>query len=193
MFAPRTNFCGAFGCGSAALCNLDLGTVWHNVHPHSARWQLPSPSGGATDVHALSPAQTYVMDTEAPPAIRVPCALEPLQCDPPLSGCRIPVKGEFLVHCHLEEHMMSGLAGLVRSKDWIWVSQETLAATDILLPYDDGTNEVGWVDLMRCGHHCPTGKHPRPPTPEPAPPIAITHRTMITQWNRKPTLYQRCR
>jgi len=154
------------------LCNLDLGTVWHNVHPHSARWQLPSPSGGATDVHALSPAQTYVMDTEAPPAIRVPCALEPLQCDPPLSGCRIPVKGEFLVHCHLEEHMMSGLAGLVRSKDWIWVSQETLAATDILLPYDDGTNEVGWVDLMRCGHRCPTGKHPRPPTPEPAPPIA---------------------
>src|SRR5262249_6430306 len=55
------------------LCNLDLGTTWHNVHPHSARWQLPTPSGGATDVQALSPAQTYVVDTEAPPAIRVPC------------------------------------------------------------------------------------------------------------------------
>jgi plastocyanin len=153
------------------LCNLDLGTVWHNVHPHSARWQLPGPSGGATDVHALSPAQTYVMDTEAPPAIRVPCALEPLQCDPPLKGCRVPVKGEFLVHCHLEEHMMSGLAGLVRSKDWIWVSQEALAGTDIQLPYDDGTTEAGWVDLMRCGHHCPTGKHPRPPGHDPEGPI----------------------
>jgi len=153
------------------LCNLDLGTVWHNVHPHSARWQLPSPSGGATDVHALSPAQTYVMDTEAPPAIRVPCALEPLQCDPPDAGCRIPVKGEFLVHCHLEEHMMSGLAGLVRSKDWIWVSKEALAATDILLPYDDGTNEVGWVDLKRCGQHCPTGRHPDVPPSKPTAPI----------------------
>lgn len=142
------------------LCNLDLGTVWHNVHPHSARWQLPTPSGGATDVHSLSPAQTYVMDSEAPPAIRVPCAPERLQCDPAELGCRIPVKGEFLVHCHLEEHMMLGLAGLVRSKDWIWVSKEALAATDILLPYDDGTNEIGWVDLKRCGQHCPTGKHP---------------------------------
>jgi FtsP/CotA-like multicopper oxidase with cupredoxin domain len=154
------------------LCNLDLGTVWHNIHPHSARWQLPTPSGGATDVHALSPAQTYVMDTEAPPAIRVPCALEPLQCDPPEAGCRIPVKGEFLVHCHLEEHMMSGLAGLVRSKDWIWVSKEALAATDILLPYDDATNEVGWVDLTRCGQHCPTGRHPHEPAPRPGAPIA---------------------
>jgi len=111
------------------------------------------------------------MDTEAPPAIRVPCALEPLQCDPPDAGCRIPVKGEFLVHCHLEEHMMSGLAGLVRSKDWIWVSKEALAATDILLPYDDGTNEVGWVDLKRCGQHCPTGRHPDVPPSKPTAPI----------------------
>lgn len=153
------------------LCNLDLGTVWHNVHPHSARWQLPSPSGGATDVHALSPAQTYVMDTEAPPAMRVPCALEELQCERPDNACRVPIKGEFLVHCHLEEHMMAGLAGLVRSKDWIWITKEALAALDIQLPYDDGTNEVGWVDLKRCGQHCPTGRHPHPPTTEPAPPV----------------------
>jgi plastocyanin len=150
------------------LCNLDLGTVWHNVHPHSARWQLPTPTGGATDVHALSPSQTFVMDTEAPPALRIPCALEPLQCDPPESACRVPVKGEFLFHCHLEEHMMSGLAGLVRSKDWLWVSKDTLTATDVLLPYDDGRNEVDWVDLNRCGQTCPTGKHhgkpPRNPT-----------------------------
>ena len=55
--------------------------------------------------------------------------------------------------------MMSGLAGLVRSKDWIWVTKEALAATDILLPYDDGRNEIGWVDLTRCGRKCPTGKH----------------------------------
>jgi len=154
------------------LTNIDLGTAWHNVHPHSARWQLPSPSGGATDVHALSPAQTYVMDTEAPPAMRIPCSLEALQCERPESACRVPIKGEFLVHCHLEEHMMSGLAGLVRSKDWIWVTKEALAALDVQLPYDDGTNEVEWVDLMRCGQHCPTGKHPPDrPGKEPVPPV----------------------
>ena len=149
------------------LCNLDLGSVWHNVHPHSARWQLPTPTGGAADVHALSPVQSFVVDTETPPAVRVPCALEPLQCDPPESACRVPVKGEFLVHCHLEEHMMSGLAGLVRSRGWIWVSKEALATTDLLLPYDDGSNEVGWVDLTRCGKTCPTGKHPDPPAEHP--------------------------
>ena len=66
---------------------------------------------------SLSPSQTFVMDTEAPPAMRIPCALEALQCDPPDSACRVPIKGEFLFHCHIEEHMMSGLAGLVRSSD----------------------------------------------------------------------------
>jgi FtsP/CotA-like multicopper oxidase with cupredoxin domain len=154
------------------LCDLDLGTVWHNIHPHSARWQLPTPSGGATDVHALSPAQTYVVDTEAPPALRVPCALEALQCDPPERGCRVPVKGEFLFHCHIEEHMMAGLAGLVRVRDWVWVSAEALAATDLLLPYDDGANDLPWADLTRCGQHCPKGKHshPREPTDSPAAP-----------------------
>ena len=149
------------------LCNLDLGTTWHNVHPHSSRWQLPTPTGGATDVHALSPAQTFVMDTEGPPAVRIPCALEALQCDPPEKGCRVPVKGEFLFHCHIEEHMMSGLAGLVRSKDAIWVSAEALKSVDMLLPYDDGRNTVGWVDLTRCGHACPTGKHPHEPEHDP--------------------------
>jgi plastocyanin len=141
------------------LFNLDLGTVWHNVHPHSARWQLPTPTGGATDVHALSPSQSFVMDTEVPMALRIPCELAPLQCCPPETACRVPVRGDFLFHCHLEEHMMSGLAGLVRAKSWLWVTKEALAATDLQLPYEDARNEVSWVDLTRCGQTCPTGKH----------------------------------
>ena len=55
------------------LANLDLSSVWHNFHPHSARWQLPTAPGGMGDVHPLSPAQTFVIDTEAPPALRLPC------------------------------------------------------------------------------------------------------------------------
>jgi Multicopper oxidase len=90
--------------------------------------------------------------------LRLPCELERLQCDPPESACRVAIKGDFLFHCHLEEHMMAGLAGLVRSRESIWVTPEVLKAIDLVPPYDDGRNEAGWVDLERCRHRCPTGK-----------------------------------
>ena len=141
------------------VLNLDLGSMWHNFHPHSTRWELPTPPGGASDVHALSPAESFVADTEVPDPVRLPCVLEDLQCDPPEGACRLPVKGDFLVHCHLEEHMMVGLAGLVRSKGWVWVTAEALAGSDLVLPFDDGRNDVGWVDLRRCEPECPTGRH----------------------------------
>jgi FtsP/CotA-like multicopper oxidase with cupredoxin domain len=141
------------------MLNLDLGSMWHNFHPHSTRWQLPAPPAGASDVHALSPAESFVADTEVPEAVRLPCVLEDVQCDPPESACRVRVKGDFLFHCHLEEHMMGGLSGLVRSKGWVWVTKDALASTDLVLPYDDGRNDIAWVDLRRCGARCPTGKH----------------------------------
>ncbi len=55
--------------------NLDLSPTWHNFHPHSARWQLALPPAGASDVHGLSPVETFVADTRIPPAMRLPCAL----------------------------------------------------------------------------------------------------------------------
>jgi FtsP/CotA-like multicopper oxidase with cupredoxin domain len=100
------------------LFNLDLAGVWHNFHPHSARWRLPKPPGGAADVHGLSPVESFVTETEVPRALRLPCELEELQCDPPPDACRVRVKGDFLFHCHIEEHMMRGLAGLVRAREW---------------------------------------------------------------------------
>ena len=51
--------------------NLDIASMWHNFHPHSVRWQLPVPPGGASDVHALSPVETFVTDTLVPPAMRL--------------------------------------------------------------------------------------------------------------------------
>jgi FtsP/CotA-like multicopper oxidase with cupredoxin domain len=56
------------------LFSADVGDVWHNFHPHSARWQLPAPPGIASDVHSLSPAQSFVVDTEVPQPVRLPCA-----------------------------------------------------------------------------------------------------------------------
>ncbi len=130
--------------------NLDLGGIWHNFHPHSTRWQLPAPAGGASDVHSLSPAESFVADTEAPPALRLPCELEALQCDPPPDACRVRIKGDFLVHCHIEEHMMQGLAGLLRTRQYIWITRDAARKLPIELPYDDGSNECSHVDIFRC-------------------------------------------
>jgi FtsP/CotA-like multicopper oxidase with cupredoxin domain len=137
--------------------NMDLGSVWHNFHPHSTRWRLPAPPGGASDVHSLSPVETFVADTVVPPAMRLPCGLEELQCDPPADACLVRIKGDFLFHCHIEEHMMQGLAGLVRARQWIWVDENVVKRTSIALPYDDGTNECPQVDVLRCQprHHGP--------------------------------------
>ena len=152
--------------------NLDLGDIWHNFHPHATRWQLPAPPGGAADVHSLSPAESFVADTEVPAAMRLPCVLEEMQCDPPADACRVRIKGDFLVHCHLEEHMMAGLAGLLRARQYVWVTEDVIKKLPLNLPYDDGTNDCGHVDLMRCAK-------PERPSPPPVhePPIAIARPT----------------
>lgn len=132
------------------LFNLDLGTTWHNFHPHSSRWQLPAPPSGASDVHSLSPVETFVADTTVPPALRLPCELEKLQCDPPADACRVRLKGDFLFHCHIEEHMMQGLSGLIRARDYVWLTSAIAKQLQLELPYDDGSNECPHVDPKRC-------------------------------------------
>jgi FtsP/CotA-like multicopper oxidase with cupredoxin domain len=133
--------------------NLDLSGVWHNFHPHSVRWQLSMPPGGAGDVHSLSPIETFVTDTEVPPALRLPCALKQFQCEPEPNACRIRIKGEFLFHCHIEEHMMAGLAGLVRARQYVWINDTIAKQLDLWLPYDDGQNSCPSPDFRRCDLH----------------------------------------
>jgi FtsP/CotA-like multicopper oxidase with cupredoxin domain len=147
------------------LFNLDLGGVWHNFHPHSARWRLPKPPGGAGDVHSLSPVESFVTDTEVPRALRLPCELEELQCEPPETACRLRVRGDFLFHCHIEEHMMRGLAGLVRAREWVWLTEEALKTLPIRLPLDDRANECPVVDIYRCQPRKPPIKDGDPPQP----------------------------
>jgi plastocyanin len=147
--------------------NMDLAGVWHNFHPHSVRWQLSTPPGGASDVHGLSPLESFVTDTEVPPAMRLPCALQEFQCEPNLDACRVRLKGEFLFHCHIEEHMMAGLAGLVRARQYIWINEAIAKQINVQLPYDDGMNSCPSVDLTRCeqGHKEPPHDHDHGPAP----------------------------
>jgi FtsP/CotA-like multicopper oxidase with cupredoxin domain/streptogramin lyase len=141
------------------LFNLDVGSVWHNFHPHSARWQLPVPPGGASDVHALSPVESFVIDTEVPCALRLPCELEELQKCPPRDACLVTLCGDFLFHCHIEEHMMTGLAGLVRARQKVWVTEKVLKQIELVLPLDCCGDECAPVDLKRCLPH----RQPQPP------------------------------
>ena len=132
------------------LFNLDIGSTWHNFNPHSARWQLPNLPASASDVHALSPVESFVVDTEVPPALRLSCELEQLQCCPPKDACLVDLCADFLFHCHIEEHMMAGLAGVVRARQKVWITDGILKQTQLVLPMSCCGDDCTWVDLKRC-------------------------------------------
>ncbi|MEU3354387.1 galactose oxidase-like domain-containing protein [Streptomyces sp. NPDC037389] len=120
------------------LINLDLATEWHNVHTHAARWKIPTPPGGSADVHPLSPTEGFTIDTVVPTPFPVlPPEIEALQHQHPHDACRQTITGDFLFHCHIESHMMQGLAGLVRARQQLWLTPHAVDACEILLPYAD--------------------------------------------------------
>jgi FtsP/CotA-like multicopper oxidase with cupredoxin domain len=156
------------------LFNLDVSGIWHNFHPHSVRWALSAPPGGASDVHGISSLETFITDTEIPPAMRLPYALEQFQWNPSENACRLRIRGDFLFHCHVEEHMMAGLAGLVRARQYIWISDELRKSIEVELPFDDGMNACPPADILRCGrdHNAPppaSGRGRSGDAPEHAP------------------------
>ena len=98
------------------------------------------------------------------------------------AACRL--KGDFLFHCHIEEHMMAGLAGLVRSREYAWLTRDLAKSLSLELPLDDGRNECPVVDLERC---TPKRRPPRGrgrdramagmpmPGPGPTPGVDLSH------------------
>ena len=131
--------------------NLDLGEVWHNYHPHGQRWHF---ADNTIDVRSISPAESFVVETTAPPVLLLPDDIEDHQ--PP--DKRLPdakpydLRGDFLVHCHIEMHMGQGLASLVRSQQRIWLTtaEANRLAMETGLPIDPGDNSCPTVDLDRC-------------------------------------------
>lgn len=121
--------------------NLDLGADWHNLHLHGARWR----SGGQpVDVRSLGPAESFTAETVAPPVLLLPPdiaeAQEPARRSPQAQPYLL--RGDFLVHCHVETHMMQGLAALVRSYQTVWLTPEQAAElrASTGLPVDPGGN-----------------------------------------------------
>jgi hypothetical protein len=80
--------------------------------------------------------------------------------------------------------MMAGLAGLVRSRGYAWLTRDLAKRLSLVLPLDDGSNACPVVDLDRCRpkRHPPHGRRrdqamagmPMPmPGPAPAPAVDL--------------------
>ena len=131
--------------------NLDLGKLWHNFHPHGQRWQFANET---IDVRSLGPAESFVAETTAPPVLLLSPEIEQYQAP----GYRPPdakpfhLRGDFLFHCHSVPDLTQGLAGLVRSKQTVWLTPEDAAkiGAGIGLPIDLGDNSCPAVDFERC-------------------------------------------
>jgi FtsP/CotA-like multicopper oxidase with cupredoxin domain len=131
--------------------NLDLGMGWHNFHPHAQRWRFADEN---LDVRSIGPAESFVVETTAPPPLLLPPSIwkqqEPAHRHP--RARRFDLRGDFLVHCHVEMHMMQGLAALVRSQQTVWLTADEAAAIEAEtgLPLDPGDNGCPAVALDRC-------------------------------------------
>lgn len=131
--------------------NLDLDTGWHNLHLHAQRWQFAQET---IDSRSIGPAESFVVETTAPPVILLPGEIEAAQ----EAHCRLKgaepyrLRGDFLFSCQGEAHMRQGLAGLVRSRQTVWLTpdQAKKIAAESGLPLDHGGNACPSVDDDRC-------------------------------------------
>ena len=131
--------------------NLDLGMNWHNFHPHAQRWQFADQT---IDVRSIGPAESFVVETIAPPVLLLSPDVEKGQPPgrPPRGAKEYHLRGDFLVHCHVEMHMMMGLVALLRSHQTVWLTpkQAQELSEEIGLPLDPGDNACPVVQLDRC-------------------------------------------
>ena len=149
--------------------NLDLGMMWHNFHLHGQRWKT---ADGSVDTKSLGPAESFTLDSVVPPVLLWPppsecdCDCEP-QADhdePPAHGAadeprhhrpkkrKFQLQGDFLFHCHVEMHMMEGMAGLVRSLQEVELTEQELHKLCFHLPKQRvHLHECPDVDHHSCG------------------------------------------
>jgi plastocyanin len=131
--------------------NLDLGMGWHNFHVHGQRWQFAQET---VDTRSIGPAESFVVDTVAPPVVLLPPDIEAQQPPHhrPKDAKAYQLRGDFLFHCHVEMHMMQGLVGLVRSLQTVWLTptQAQQLQDENGLALDPGGNACPAVDDHRC-------------------------------------------
>ena len=161
--------------------NLDLSMNWHNFHTHGQRWEF---AGETIDVRSLSPAESFVAETNAPPVLLLPAKLEEAQHPDrrPKGAKAYHLRGDFLVHCHVEMHMMMGLAALLRVHHTVWLTpkQADQVRAEVGLPLDPGGNACPSVAFDRC-QLASGGKWDELPN---LPEITFMHAVLLANSNR---------
>lgn len=132
--------------------NLDIAGNGHNFHAHGMRWTF---AGENIDTRSFGPGESFIVEAMIPPMLLLTEA--EARCQQPQSrpkGAKLfSVKGDFLFHCHEQEHLLGGMAGLVRSRQSFWLTQEMADAINRRtgLPLDDGLNSCPDVEPNPCG------------------------------------------
>ena len=161
--------------------NLDLSMNWHNFHTHGQRWRF---AGETIDTRSLSPAESFTVETTAPPVLLLSPELEKAQHpDHRHKGAKpYHLCGDFLFHCHVEMHMMMGLAGLVRSRQTVWLTPKEAKelSAEIGLPIDPGDNSCPNVTFDRCQNAMGGRWEELPGLPQ----ITFMHAVLLAQSNR---------
>ena len=158
--------------------NLDLGMNWHNFHPHAQRWQFADQT---IDVRSIGPAESFIVDTQAPPVLLLPPGFE--HCHHPHEGAKpYHLRGDFLVHCHVEMHMMQGLVALLRSQQTVHLTAEEVQQlkAQVGLPLESGDNSCPAVQLDRCANAVGGRWEELPGLPE----ITFMHAVLLPNSNR---------
>ena len=132
--------------------NLDISNNGHNFHPHGMRWTF---AGENIDTRSFGPGESFVVEATIPPVLLLnqQQALIQQPMYRPKNAKLFCLKGDFLFHCYEQDHLLNGLAGLVRSQQSIWLTPEM--ANEIRrktgLPLDDGGNACPDVKPVPCG------------------------------------------
>lgn len=132
--------------------NLDISGNGHNFHAHGMRWTF---GGEKIDTWTFGPGESFIAEATIPPVLLLTEAEARCQQPEhrPKDAQLFTIRGDFLFHCHEHEHLLNGMAGLVRSKQGLWLTE--VMADDIRrrtgLPLDNGLNDCPDVDSNPCG------------------------------------------
>src|SRR5689334_13276464 len=124
---------------------------WHNFHTHAQRWRFADET---IDVRSIGPAESFVVETVAPPVLLLPEHIHHCQHHDhrPHDAREYHLRADFLVHCHVEMHMMAGLVAVLRVHQTVWLTnhQRHELETTTGLPVDPGGNACPVVAPDRC-------------------------------------------
>jgi hypothetical protein len=105
----------------------------------------------------MGPGESFVVEATFPPAVLLNDEQARIQHPKyrPKEAKLYCFKGDFLFHCHEQQHMLSGMAGLVRSTQSVWLTEKM--ADEIRhctgFPLCDGGNACPKAEPRPCGTH----------------------------------------